>query len=54
MAWILYELARSPSWQERIRSEIWDAHSCAVNQELSYSDFETMTCMNSFIKVRII
>ena len=53
MAWTLYELARRPDHQERIRAEIAELMAQrGTEKELTPQDYDGLVFLNAVIKVR--
>ena len=51
MAWCLYEIARNPKCQERIRSEIAAVRAKKAGEMLSATDLDSMTYTLATLKV---
>jgi hypothetical protein len=55
--WSLYELARTPTYQSRMRKEINEVYATSRAKgeaEIAFGDLEKMEFTNAFIKVGLI
>ena len=51
LTWVLYELARHPDVQERLRLEIREAQRAVVGKKFTAADYDNMVYLSAVLKV---